>query len=108
MNLMDLNPYEFEQLVANTFAKMGLESRLTRSSRDGGVDCVCLSAQLSYRRMLDDYWGANHAVCYRQGAAPALRLLQRAVLLHQRQVPALRVHPVTAVLIALLMTQDPC
>lgn len=39
-NLMDLNPYEFEQLVANTFAQMGLESRLTRSSRDGGVDCI--------------------------------------------------------------------
>jgi restriction system protein len=39
-NLMDLNPYEFEQLVANVFEKMGLESRLTRSSRDGGVDCV--------------------------------------------------------------------
>src|SRR4051794_31943978 len=40
INLMDLNPYEFEQLVANLFGQMGLESRLTRSSRDGGVDCV--------------------------------------------------------------------
>jgi restriction system protein len=39
-NLMDLNPYEFEQLVANLFGQMGLESKLTRSSRDGGVDCV--------------------------------------------------------------------
>jgi restriction system protein len=39
-NLMDLNPYEFEQLVANLFGQMGLDSRLTRSSRDGGVDCV--------------------------------------------------------------------
>lgn len=39
-NLMDLSPSEFEQLVANTFSRMGLESRLTRSSRDGGVDCV--------------------------------------------------------------------
>lgn len=39
-NLMDLNPHEFEQLVANLFSQMGLESKLTRSSRDGGVDCV--------------------------------------------------------------------
>lgn len=39
-NLMDLNPYEFEALVANLFGRMGLESKLTRSSRDGGVDCI--------------------------------------------------------------------
>jgi restriction system protein len=39
-NLMDLNPYELEALVANLFGKMGLESKLTRSSRDGGVDCI--------------------------------------------------------------------
>ncbi len=39
-NLMDLTPSEFEHLVANLFGKMGLESKLTRSSRDGGVDCV--------------------------------------------------------------------
>ncbi|WP_197280861.1 restriction endonuclease [Bosea vaviloviae] len=39
-NLMELNPYEFENLVANLFGQMGLESKLTRSSRDGGVDCV--------------------------------------------------------------------
>jgi restriction system protein len=39
-NLMDLNPYEFEQLVANLFSGMGLDSRLTRSHRDGGVDCI--------------------------------------------------------------------
>lgn len=39
-NLMDLNPFEFETLVANLFGQMGLESKLTRSSKDGGVDCV--------------------------------------------------------------------
>lgn len=39
-NLIDLNPFEFEHLVANLFSKMGLDSKLTRSSRDGGVDCV--------------------------------------------------------------------
>jgi restriction system protein len=39
-NLMDLSPSEFEVLVANLFGKMGLETKLTRSSRDGGVDAV--------------------------------------------------------------------
>ncbi len=39
-NLMDLNPFEFEHLVTNLFNQMGLESKLTRSSKDGGVDCV--------------------------------------------------------------------
>jgi restriction system protein len=39
-NLMDLNPYEFENLVGNLFQKMGLDTKLTRSSRDGGVDAV--------------------------------------------------------------------
>jgi restriction system protein len=39
-NLMDLSPGEFESLITNLFMKMGLESRQTQSSRDGGVDCV--------------------------------------------------------------------
>ncbi len=39
-NIMELNPFEFENLVSNLFGKMGLESKLTRSSRDGGVDAV--------------------------------------------------------------------
>jgi restriction system protein len=39
-NLMDLNPKEFENLVSNLFQKMGLECKLTRTSRDGGVDAV--------------------------------------------------------------------
>lgn len=39
-NLMELNPFEFEALVANLFKQMGIESKLTRSSRDGGVDVV--------------------------------------------------------------------
>ena len=37
-NLMDLNPFEFENLVNNLFSKMGFEAKLTRSSRDGGID----------------------------------------------------------------------
>ncbi len=39
-NLMELNPGEFEALITNLFAKMGLETRMTQPSRDGGVDCV--------------------------------------------------------------------
>jgi restriction system protein len=39
-NLMNLSPGEFEALITNLFAKMGLETRLTQASRDGGVDCV--------------------------------------------------------------------
>jgi len=39
-NLMDLSPGEFESLITNLFQKMGLETRQTQASRDGGVDCV--------------------------------------------------------------------
>lgn len=39
-NLMELTPREFEGLITNLFAKMGLETRQTQASRDGGVDCV--------------------------------------------------------------------
>jgi restriction system protein len=39
-NLAELSPAEFEVLMTNLFEKMGLETRLTQASRDGGVDCV--------------------------------------------------------------------
>jgi restriction system protein len=39
-NLMDLKPFEFENLVGNLFGQIGFESKLTRSSRDGGVDVI--------------------------------------------------------------------
>jgi restriction system protein len=39
-NLMELSPTEFEGLITNLFAAMGLDTRQTRPSRDGGVDCV--------------------------------------------------------------------
>jgi restriction system protein len=39
-NLMALTFGEFESLITNLFSKMGLETRLTQASRDGGVDCV--------------------------------------------------------------------
>lgn len=39
-NLLEMSPSEFEQLIQNLFTKMGLNTKLTRASRDGGVDCV--------------------------------------------------------------------
>lgn len=39
-NLLDLTPSEFESLIQNLFAAMGLDTKQTRASRDGGVDCV--------------------------------------------------------------------
>ncbi|WP_192809224.1 restriction endonuclease [Actinomadura montaniterrae] len=39
-NLLDMTPTEFEGLIQNLFTRMGLETRQTRPSRDGGVDCV--------------------------------------------------------------------
>lgn len=39
-NLMELTPSGFEGLIAELFARMGLETRQTQASRDGGVDCV--------------------------------------------------------------------
>jgi restriction system protein len=44
-NLMELTPSEFETLVANLFGRMGLESKLTRASRDGGVDAVAFDTR---------------------------------------------------------------
>ncbi|SCF44421.1 restriction system protein [Micromonospora matsumotoense] len=39
-NLLRLTPNEFESLIQNLFATMGLDTKQTRPSRDGGVDCV--------------------------------------------------------------------
>jgi restriction system protein len=39
-NLLRLTPIEFEGLIQNLFSKMGLDTKQTRPSRDGGVDCV--------------------------------------------------------------------
>lgn len=44
-NLMELSPTEFEGLITNLFAKMGLETRQTQASRDGGVDCVAFDSR---------------------------------------------------------------
>jgi len=39
-NLLDLSPSEFESLIQNLFTKMGLDTKQTQASRDGGVDAV--------------------------------------------------------------------
>lgn len=39
-DLMELSPNEFEHLITNLFEAMGLQTRQTQASRDGGVDCV--------------------------------------------------------------------
>ena len=43
--MMDLTPFEFENLVSNLFGRMGLDTRQTRSSRDGGVDCIAFDTR---------------------------------------------------------------
>lgn len=44
-NLMDLNPFEFENLVSNLFGKMGLETKQTRTTKDGGVDAIAFDVR---------------------------------------------------------------
>jgi restriction system protein len=44
-NLMDLDPFQFENLVSNLFSKMGLETKQTRSSKDGGVDAIAFDTR---------------------------------------------------------------
>jgi restriction system protein len=41
-NLLELTPTEFEGLIQNLFSRMGLDTKQTRPSRDGGVDCVAV------------------------------------------------------------------
>ena len=44
-NLMELTPTEFEGLITNLFSSMGLDTRQTQASRDGGVDCVAFDSR---------------------------------------------------------------
>lgn len=44
-NLLELSPTDFEVLVANLFGKMGLDTKLTRASRDGGVDAIAFDTR---------------------------------------------------------------
>ncbi len=54
-NLMELTPSEFESLITNLFQKMGLETRLTQASRDGGVDCVAYDPRPIF------WWKSGHS-----------------------------------------------
>ena len=40
MDLLQMNPYEFERLVQQLFAKMGYDTWRTQSSRDDGIDAI--------------------------------------------------------------------
>ena len=40
MDLLQMNPYEFERLVRDLFAQMGYDTWRTQSSRDDGIDAV--------------------------------------------------------------------
>lgn len=44
-NLMDLSPGEFEILVSNLFSQMGLDTKLTRGTKDGGVDAIAFDTR---------------------------------------------------------------
>ncbi|EPJ9253856.1 TPA: restriction endonuclease [Klebsiella variicola] len=44
-NLMELSPSEFEVLVSNLFSQMGLDTKLTRGTKDGGVDAVAFDTR---------------------------------------------------------------
>jgi len=44
-NLMELTPTEFEGLITNLFERMGLDTKETQASRDGGVDCVAYDSR---------------------------------------------------------------
>lgn len=44
-NLMELTPFEFENLVNNLFEKIGFNSKSTQASRDGGVDVVAFDTR---------------------------------------------------------------
>jgi restriction system protein len=45
LNLMELSPSEFESLITNLFEQMGLDTKLTQPSRDGGVDCIAFDSR---------------------------------------------------------------
>jgi restriction system protein len=44
-NVATLTPYEFESLIRDLFEKMGHDTKQTRPSRDGGVDCVAFDTR---------------------------------------------------------------
>jgi restriction system protein len=41
---MELSPGGVESLITNLFQRMGLDTKLSQASRDGGVDCVAFDS----------------------------------------------------------------
>ena len=39
-NIMELNPWEFENLVTNLFGQIGFQTKQTRTTKDSGVDAI--------------------------------------------------------------------
>lgn len=39
INLLDMNPFDFEDLITNLFIKMGYNAKTTQKTNDGGIDC---------------------------------------------------------------------
>jgi len=44
-NLMDLDPFEFENLISNLFDQLGFDTKQTQTSRDGGVDAIAFDTR---------------------------------------------------------------
>jgi restriction system protein len=73
-NLMTLTPNEFEILITNLFQRMGLETKLTRPSRDGGVDCVAFDQRpilggkvvVQAKRYQDTVGVGSYVICLEQ------------------------------------------
>ncbi|MBP9092052.1 restriction endonuclease [bacterium] len=42
LDLLSIDPVEFEHLIASLLVRMGLETQLTKASHDGGIDIVAL------------------------------------------------------------------
>ncbi len=43
INLLDVDPFDFEDLITNLFRKMGYDAKTTQKTNDGGIDCELYS-----------------------------------------------------------------
>lgn len=44
INLLDVDPFDFEDLITNLFRKMGYDAKTTQKTNDGGIDCELYSS----------------------------------------------------------------
>ena len=44
-SLLNMSPREFEEFMAYIFSYLGFEVELTKTSRDGGVDIICMQSK---------------------------------------------------------------